>query len=537
MALGSGRRVRAVAKSHLRERATPLGSPLPRRAWGRGEPGVVARFVFVLSILCLQFAHSPSRAQAESALPAPLCALVAARVICYDARTAAPAPVSPADTPVIDFTIAPDGGWVAYRTTEALWIVPIDGHTAAWNADPLAAPPAALDPAITTLTWSPDGLGIAYVTAAGLRIAWPGGHFAAAIDRAYTRVLWSPSGVRLAAKSADGEWTFFAPDRAGSLRITRVFATAADAAWLTDDAVIIAPTAGGLLRLNPASASAPPDWYVADEHFIRLERGAPGEVVALHPDPGDSVGGAVSIAADGKWHALGSAKLDARLTWLPAPAAKLLYITSGTPILVDPATGAEDMLPIRRIDRIVWSPAPPPEVLGVAMDADLYFLAADSSGIVQVWRLPRDGFPLIELSRSVISVTDFTVAGALIWYTAGGVTAIVAPDGPPASTPTPAGLPRTPFPTRLPPTIPPSPPPVTASASVNFQNIGWQPGPSVIQIAGTAATTVLERPLFSPSGHFAVGYRGARLLIVNWQTGRQVTVQGVIAAGDLRWVS
>ncbi len=53
--------------------------------------------------------------RADAALPAALCALSGARVICYDAQTASPSPVSDPAQVVFDYAIAPDGNWVVYR--------------------------------------------------------------------------------------------------------------------------------------------------------------------------------------------------------------------------------------------------------------------------------------------------------------------------------------------------------------------------------------------------------------------------------------
>jgi hypothetical protein len=338
------------------------------------------------------------------------------------------------------------------------------------------------------------------------------------------------------------------------LHPTRVFAEAASVAWLDDQAVVVAPAAGGLLRIDPTNATSPPAWYVADEHFIKLNPGSSGQVVALHSASGDQNGLAVNIDADGHWTPFGSAELDPRLNWGPAPADQLAYITSGTPIMVDRATGAENMLPLQRVDALAWGPGALSEVQGVAMDADLYFIASDSTGIEQVWRLPRDGFPLIQLSHSAMPVTGYEVGADTIRYTAGGVSSLVHPGGS-SLTPTPTAvvtlsgaavrtataLARAAPPTSTQPTMTPTsfltvtPLPLAGKITV----IGWQPGPAVVQrILATGAashTYLLTRAVLSPAGGFAAGFRAAQLVILNWNTGREVAIQGIQDASALEW--
>lgn len=495
----------------------------------RARQGANALAILVIALTLFRPAIA-----ADPALPTSFCALVGAQVICYDSQLTHATPVTPPDQKVIDFSIAPDGNWIVYRASDALLIASIGGQ-AGQLVDPQAAPPAAIMPGNMTLGWSPDGIGIAYLTVSGLRIAYPGGHYADATDRPYINLKWSPHGTRLAAQSSDGAWTFFEAKRDTPLKLTRVFAQAADVAWLSDDALIVAPVAGGLLRIDPANATSPPAWYVADEHFIRLNSTPDGQVEALHPDPGDVIGNSVSIQGDGKWTPLGSTKLDSRLEWGPPPGELLLYITSGTPILVDRVTGAEDMIPIRRVTRIVWGPPPLPEVEGVAMDADLFFLAPDQSGIVQLWRLPRTGFPLLAITQGAVSVTAYTLFPDTVRYIAGGVAFTVNMDGS-AILPALPTIDLLPTATRLPVT-PPAP-------AGEVQVIGWQPGPTVarriLKTGAVSATYTIEGAILSPSGRYAVGFRGASpnqtLLILDWTNGRAVTLQGIRNATTLRWM-
>ena len=530
---------------------SPVRTPSPEKL-GVGVIFVAPRIIWIGLVLCLVSASGSSVNAAvpsalRDALPDSLCALVSAQVVCYDAQTAGASPATPANQKVIDFALSPEGQWLAYRTSDFLAIAAIDGSingNGAQVIDPNAAPPADINPGQVTIAWSPDGLGIAYLSSLGLRVAYPNGHFYNATDRPYANLKWSPGGTRLAVQSDDGTWTFFACSPDAPLRTMSVYSQAADIAWLGDTIVIVAPVAGGLLRIDPVNAAAPV-WTVADEHFINLQTAADNKIVALHPDPGDIIGNAVAIPADGNWTPLGDAKLDSRLQWGPA-GQMLLYITSGTPILVDRVTGYEDMLPLRRISRIVWASPPPPESMSVMLDADLYFLAADSSGTTQLWRLSRNNFPLLVMTQSVQSITAYTLYNDTIQYTAGGMVTTVRLDGSSIPTVTPsntlsprATALRTPIPTPTPrPTLPP-PSPLPPAGSL--QNVGWQPGPTVVQRTlkngSQSSAYLLENAILSPTGKFAVGYRSphGKVVVLNWETGREITLRDIPTATAFQW--
>lgn len=530
-----------------------LNRNLPRRI----RP-LLAIFPLLLALL-LALTRSASRA--DDPLPAGLCVLISGRVICYDSHSGSPVPATPINDPVTDFAPSPDGQWLAYRAalpgdpTEKLYLAPISTAAASVTIiDPQATPPADLRLNATTLAWAPNGIALAYVTAFGLRVSVPGGH-SDATDQAYVSVLWSADSARLAAQGADGGWTFFAVNSSASsgiaLTVLRRFSQSAAVAWFDLHSVIAAPISGGLLRLD-VNANTPPLWTIADEHFIHLQTGIPGEVLAIHIVPGEPNGLAVGIDSAGHWTAFGSARLDPQLTWGPAPGNRLVYITSGTPIMVDRATASEDMLPINHADRLVWRYGDLPEAAGVVMDADLYFIAPDASGVDQVWRLPRDGFPLLQLTNSPVAVTHYDIGPDAVRYTAGngGQSALAGLNGPtltPLPTHTGGSAPRATIPPTVSATSTSRAPFLTVTPAVINQAyalkvVGWQPGPVVVQRigaagsgSGTQPTALIESALLSPGGQYAVGFRAGRLLILNWATGQLVAVQGIPSARDLRW--
>jgi hypothetical protein len=516
----------------------------------------------------------------------PLCALVTEQVICYDAPDATAHPITPAGQEVLDFAIAPDGNWIVYRADDRVTIAAINGSAASQSVDLAAAPPAALSLTTSTMVWSPDGVAIAYVTAGGFRVAFPLASGQARLvdvtDRLVVELRFSTDGGRLAAQADDGSWTLFAvqlTDDGGSLKRTVTVTQAADIAWLDADNLVVAPVAGGLFRISAESTgTAPtPAWDVPDEHFTKLITTSAGTVLALHPDPGDTVGSVVSISAEGRVTALGNSKIDSMAAW-GADGEALYYITSGTPILIDRATGAENTLPLKRVTRLMWLPPPPILSSSVPLDADLYFLAPDSSGIRQLWWLPRSGLePVVQVSHEVSDVRDFVVSRSRteIIVKTGQQFVVLYPSGTPAAT----SQPIWPPPTRaaldvasranswtitagdssrlLVKSAWPIMDVQTADASLvksgpslYLRRVGWQAGPDTIQLCRSTADPirsevvskpyVFPNPRLSPTGRFVAGWQRfgtiSQLIIIDLESGHKLRIQGTRDISSLQWV-
>ncbi len=352
----------------------------------------------------------------DPALPAPACAIVVGQIVCYDMQTASPRPISPEDRRVLDFAIAPDGNWVVYRTDDIVTIRGIYSE-ASLVIDSKAEPPTPLDLVHTTMIWAPDGLEIAYLVSNGFRVAFPApdGTIQAVdiADRHYVNLRFSPGGLRLAAQAVDGNWSLFAlhiDDDKLSVSPTGAIPQAADLAWLDDNSFILAAVAGGLWRLDANDLNKAPAWNVPNEHFTKLFSASNGQVFALHPDPGDTIGSAVAISPDGQVSALGTSKIDSQVEWGP-DGQVMVYNTSGTPILVDRRDGSENILPLSQITRLIWAPPWPQLVQNVPLDADLYYIAPDDYGVRQVWQLQKGGLDAPHLlTRQTSNVLDYALS-------------------------------------------------------------------------------------------------------------------------------
>jgi hypothetical protein len=551
---------------------------------------LLIRRLLIVAVL-IGFAPRPVRADSPAqrgpSARGPLCALVLGQIVCHDSPRTTGRPITPSGRSVVDFAVAPDGEWLVYRASNTVTIASIYGSGRSQQIDSSAAPPATLDRSASTIAWSPNGLAIAYVTAGGFRVAFPTPTgeptFVDVNDRLAVNLRFSTDGGRLAAQADDKSWSLFAVQLTddggrvrdgvrGSVQRTRAIDQAADVAWLNGDELVVAAVSGGLSRVSAVNGGTPA-WIVPTEHFTKLTTTSGGEVLALHPDPGDTIGSVVSISADGQVTPLGSSKIDATAEWGP-DGETLYYITSGTPILIDRATGAENTLPLKRVGRLVWLPPAPPLSSSVPLDADLYFLAPDSNGVRQVWRLPRSGLePVIQVSHETYDVRDFAASRTQV---------IVKTDQQTIRVPLVGATPAVPE-TAILPTSTPSPLVVSGDAAgwtvtlsatplatsawpildlqdqslvkpgsslLLLRRIGWAPGPDTIQLCQVTADAgqmesrsrifAFSNARLSPTGRFVAGWQRvgtiSQLVILDLDSGRKLRIQGTRDISSLRWV-
>jgi hypothetical protein len=383
--------------------------------------------LFYLIIFALFIYSAPAHGQepgGENRLFAPVCALSSSRLVCYISSNT-PLIISPDGAAVVDFAAGPDGEWLVFRTEEGdVYTANMSGEALA-QIDSEALPPPALDILLPSIAWAPDGLAIAYITAQDLRVIQPQQGVAKRTDftdRLYTAVKFSPAGSRLAARDINDTWVLFAMPLSADgndIDVRRApFAvgtvdTPADADWMDDNSLIVAPKAGGAIRFNFPTPEAAPivAWNKPEGVFGKLQSSPDGTVRAMLFDPlDDTRGTTISIGVDGSISSIGGQQIDARAEWTNG-GAWLMYYAGGTPILIDPATGLEESLPLSRVNKAVWMP--PSLILAgaLAMDGDIYLLVPDEEGIVQLWHFPGDGQRgILQVTKLPSDVVDFSIS-------------------------------------------------------------------------------------------------------------------------------
>ncbi len=357
-------------------------------------------------------------------------------------------PVTPVEQIVVDFGVAPDGQWIAYRTTANP-----DGTGGAFIAitavgglsGQLLEFESAGQPPITghgqTLAWAPDGTLVAYTTGAGLRIYLPGaGESGEALfqDHAggpFLNLIWSPGGGYLAAEAESNVWNIYRRQGADGpgLAYAGQIPASAGLAWTQEGVLALAPPVGGLVLLNLLDGSQntliEPPMVVSQPTLVGRGR----LTFLIHEASGQRFAarrfGTISTIGGDFQEFEASLELTADMRWLPDGQA-LLSAEDGTLTIIEPRTNTRREI-IGEVKAYGWGPLPPAELAGLTLPADLYFLSRDDVGVAQLWRLPADGRPAEQLTIEPSSVLDFTLSpdGGQIAYTAGGSLIVANSDG------------------------------------------------------------------------------------------------------------
>jgi len=166
--------------------------------------------------------------------------------------------VSPADQFIIDFGVAPDDVWIAYRTENALTLLNRTTEESYLIESDLASVPTVRGRG-DTVAWSPQGDAIAVTTLYGGRIYinsipsdTPANWTFTPLDLregAFLQLLWSPDGRFLAAEVEDNIWWIYRRD-GQNMQLTSAIPSAVGAAWASNFELVFAPAEGGLILMN-----------------------------------------------------------------------------------------------------------------------------------------------------------------------------------------------------------------------------------------------------------------------------------------------
>ncbi len=380
-------------------------------------------------VLLVLLAGGVALAQDGLDLPTELYVLTnSGQVQRYGIGMAGLARISPSDAFVLDFGIAPDGNWLAYRTESGLTLLDlfngqsllVDGH---------AGVPAARGRG-DTLAWTPSGDALAYTTLKGGRVFFnsPGGAaFADVGESAFISLLWSPTGEYLAAEADQNIWWIY--HRSGStLTLTSAIPSSIGLTWVGSAQIVFAPADGGLFRMDLANSNA--QVLLLDTTWeYRLPYWMPNGVLAVFGrQKEDTVipagsGRLIGLAPGApQIENLGDAAVDLTgLRWAPG-GGLMVALRGGALALVLPVSGDGLTLPVGDAVAYSWGPNPLPNAVNVTLPADAYFITPDASAVPQVWQMARQGSTAKPITKATSEVLRYALSadGSQIVYASGG---------------------------------------------------------------------------------------------------------------------
>jgi Tol biopolymer transport system component len=371
---------------------------------------------FALCVLLLTVGFT--RAQDGMDLPTPLYLLTNnGQVQRIGLGTEGISVVTPTDAFVVDFGVAPDGNWLAYRTEKGLYMLNMYTKEAATIEEGTADIPPSRGHG-DTLAWSPTGDMLVYTTSYGARVYTNTPNtptFADIREGVFVNLQWSPTGAYLAAEAEGNIWWIYRREN-NALILTSAITSSIGLAWVSNTELDFAPADGGLIRMNLAAGNAQtilldnswryslpiiqPDGTLVVFGAQKTDKDVPegsGRLISLSPNtPRSSALTKTVMELNG-------------LQW--APTGKLiLALRGGVLAMILPETGEGFPLPFADVVAYSWGPMPIDSVNGLALTFAGAFIAADGNNVQQVWRLPGDNTPPVQVTQATKDVTAYVVS-------------------------------------------------------------------------------------------------------------------------------
>lgn len=426
------------------------------------------RLGFLIAVFFTLTLSLSARAQDALNLPADLYILLNnGQIQRYGVGAAGVVDLTPPGLFIVDFGVDSLGQQIAFRTESGLYTINVASGGTPVQLEGASADVPPYRGAGNTISWSPNGDALAYTTTYGARIAFnPGGTptFFDLQQSAFKGLSWSPGGRFLAAEAEQNVWWIYRRDGSG-LALTSAIPSSIGTAWVSDSELVFAPAEGGLRLMNLDQANAQAVLLDESVTYRLPELNAEDALVFFGRDPNDQnvpdgYGRLLRLARGAqKLETIGEVPISLNgLLWAPG-GSLLVAFQGGVIALYDPSTGLGFPLPMTDLVAYAWGPlrpqgaqtaptalpaaqptqiaatqapeatqvpvtllpvvtAAPPQttplpistVTALTLSADGFFLAPDSRGIVQVWKMPRGGTPPQPFTGSGSDVNEFAVS-------------------------------------------------------------------------------------------------------------------------------
>ncbi|GAB1422263.1 hypothetical protein MASR2M15_24860 [Anaerolineales bacterium] len=315
--------------------------------------------------------------------------------------------VSPETDYVLDFGIAPDGNWLAFRTETNLYVLQMDSDQPAEilleNAD---VPP--IRGKGETIAWNPSADAIALTSLSGIRVIFRDGQQMDIATNAIEHLQWSPDGAYLLAGAQDNIWWIYRRD-GQSLVLASAIPGAYGVIWTSGNQLLFAPVDGGLKMMTIAEGNPQSEWLDASSIYKLPTQKQDGKirVFRMEDDLGrliefNQLGGQVLSESENTLDLSGT-------RWDPSGQV-LIAFQGGALAILNPLSGQGIPLPVANSVSYGWGPLYAEGVNGFVMPANAYFRALAPDGVMQVWQMGRNATQPTTILPKVADVDEFTIS-------------------------------------------------------------------------------------------------------------------------------
>ncbi|MEL7433109.1 MAG: hypothetical protein AAFN11_04105 [Chloroflexota bacterium] len=372
------------------------------------------RRLSLLIVLMLMLIAVPTGAQDGLNLPSELYVLNAEGVVQrFGLGTEGVSAVTPEDAFVLDFGIAPDANWIAYRTQDGMFMRHMfdDSIETRQIEDDRASLPVFRGRG-ETVVWAQDSTALAYTTEYGGRVHFFVQNTFVDIENPnLLNLIWSPDGGFLVAEAEDNVWWIY--QRNGTEMILRAAIPGANGGvWMNETQFLHAPLEGGLTILDLSAGNAQIQVLANTDSYFEPSVTRDGQVVAFTGELTAATLNQITLDETlvGSATAIGSAPVDLTGVRWAVGGFLLGTLRSGVIALVNPVNANGFTLPVSSVGAYSWGPAYPPLVANVLLPNRVTFLARDLGGVQQVWQLPTDGSRAETISPATLDVTDYAIS-------------------------------------------------------------------------------------------------------------------------------
>lgn len=336
--------------------------------------------------------------------------------------------VTPEGDFVIDFAVAPDGNWIAYRTEMGITLADMNNPN---QIKVLLETVATADfPPIRqggqTMSWSADGAQLAYTTLSGVRVAFNLGtntvFFTNILTSPARHIAWSPNGTYLAIEVENNIWWIY-QHVGNEMILVGALPSSYGTAWLDDTKLIFAPQEGGLLVLDLGNLNEQYALREADQRYFLPAIRADGSLIAFASDNENPEENAVwtRMSIDNQLASVdefANAPTDIRGAMWGVGGELLIALHDNQMTLLIPNLAVMLPLPVGEVVAYGWGAERPSSARGVVMSQRAFFRAPDIFGVLQVWELPNDGTPPEPITSGEDDVTAYTInpTGTALFY-------------------------------------------------------------------------------------------------------------------------